>query len=96
MAIGSYELAKNALLGVIHKDCMNITYYSELCDCYIKLGVARKEIENYLAKTENPYNRIVVGLLYLKLGEKNSAKMIFDDFINEKYKTIIDSALSKK
>ena len=83
IAVGNYKLAKKALLGAIDKDCMNMTYYDALCDCYIKLGNDKKEIENYLQKPQNPYNRIVVGLLYLKTGHKTTPKLIFDDFINE-------------
>jgi len=83
ITVGNYHLAKKALLGAIDKDCMNMTYYDTLCECYVKLGVAKKEIENHIKKSENPYNRIIVGLLYLKTGHKTTAKLIFDDFINE-------------
>jgi len=91
MKMEMYNLAKKALLGAIQKDCMNITYYQALCDCYIKLGVAQEEIVNYTQKTENPYNKIVVGLLYLKLGKKDIAKTVFDNFINENPKMLITS-----
>ena len=73
---GNYDLA-------IDKDCINMTYYEALCDCIIQLKQHKKEIEKYLSDTTNPYNKIVVGLLYFKTGQKITAKLIFDDFVNE-------------
>lgn len=79
--LGDYKLAKNAVLGAIKKDCMHITYYELLVDCFIKLNVVESELQKYINDTSNPYNRIVVGLMYLKTGKKMQAKATFDDFI---------------
>ena len=82
MKINNYKLAQDALLGAISKDCMNLTYYDALVDTYIALGETKKELQNYISDNSNPYNRIVVGLIYLKTGKKTSAKVIFDEFIS--------------
>ena len=83
MVLGNYKLAKELILGAIDKDCINMTYYEALCDCIIQLKQHKKEIEKYLSDTKNPYNKIVAGLLYFKTGQKTTAKLIFDDFVNE-------------
>ena len=80
-ALGNYSASKNAVLGSIKKDCINITYYQLLVDCYIKLNIAEEELKNYIKQTDNPYNRIVVGLIYLKTNRKMQAKATFDDFV---------------
>ncbi len=88
MTLNQYQLAKNAILGAIKKDCMNITYYNALADCIIKLNQQDSEIEKYLKENKNPYNRIIVGLILLKTDKKLEAKFIFDEFIN-KYPDLI-------
>ena len=83
MTLNQYQLAKNAILGAIKKDCMNITYYNALADCIIKLNQQDIEIEKYLKEYKNPYNRIIVGLILQKIGKKQEAKFIFDEFVNK-------------
>lgn len=77
----NYSYAQKAILGAINKDCINITYYDFLVDCFIKLNTTEKELEKYLLDVTNPYNKIVVGLIYLKTDRKMQAKATFDDFI---------------
>ncbi|MBQ4646927.1 MAG: tetratricopeptide repeat protein [Candidatus Gastranaerophilales bacterium] len=79
--MGLYKQAQEAILGSIKKDCMNITYYDFLVDCIIKNGNIDKELNKYIKETTNPYNRIIVGLIYLKTGKKMQARATFDDFV---------------
>ena len=79
--MGNYSLAKNAILGAIKKDCINITYYGMLADCIVKLNEIDSELKKYISDTTNPYNRLIVGLIYLKTGKKMQAKATFDEFI---------------
>ena len=80
--LGQYNLAKSAVEGAIQKDCINMTYYQMLTDCIVKLGIVDAELKKYLNDTENPYNRIIVGLIYLKTNRKIEAKITFDDFVS--------------
>jgi len=89
MKLQNYALAKNAIIGAIEKDCINMTYYETFVDCCIKLGIAEKELNKALKENENPYNRIIAGLIYLKTNRKAAAKAIFDEFIVENPKMII-------
>lgn len=81
IAINNYKLAKFAIEGAIKKDCINMTYYDLLAQCVVKLGIEKQEIEKYKKDVENPYNRIIIGLIYLKIGKKIQSKTIFDDFV---------------
>ena len=79
--MNKYDYAKKAILGAISKDCINLTYYEALVDCYFALNTQKQEFEKHIKDETNPYNRIIAGLIYLKSGDKVTAKMIFDDFI---------------
>jgi len=79
--MGNFEFAKKAVLAAIDRDCINITYYEFLVDCFIKLNSTKLELEKYINDTSNPYNKIIVGLIYLKTDKKMQARATFDDFI---------------
>ncbi len=81
--LNNYYLAKNALLGAINKNYMNITYYDSLVDCFFKLNEEKSQLKRLVNDNSNPYNRIIIGLIYLKSGHKKEARTIFDEFINE-------------
>ena len=79
--LGDYKTAAEALDLAISRDCINLTYYKALVDCYKELGSLDIELKKYLSDNTNPYNRIVAGLIYLKKEQKLNAKVIFDEFI---------------
>ena len=81
LVMGDYALAKNAIEGAISKDCINMTYYEILAECIVKLKIDKSELKKFINDASNPYNRIVVGLIYLKKGKKMQARAIFDDFV---------------
>ncbi len=78
--LNNYEVAKYFIEEAIKKDCINMTYYEALVDCYIKLKVEEQELIKCLNDDINPYSRIIAGLIYLKTGQKLNAKIIFDEF----------------
>ena len=83
VVIGDYASAKKAIEGAIKKDCINMTYYEMLVDCLIKLQIEEQEIDKYIKDNKNPYNRIIVGLIYLKTDRTLQAKITFDDFVEQ-------------
>lgn len=95
MTLNRYDLAQNALLGVIKKDCMKITYYEALVDCFINLKTQQKELEKYSKDASNPYNKIIVGLIYLKTNNKRSAKIVFDEFVSSNPDMLISNDVRK-
>ena len=87
--LGAPDIAIKPLEGAISKNYTNLIYYETLADCYVKTNTAKKELNNYLKNAQNPYNKIMAGFIYLKMGEKTTALTIFDDFINEHPKMIV-------
>ena len=87
--LGAPSIAITPLKGAINKNYTNLIYYETLADCFVKTNTAKKELKNYLKNTKNPYNKIMAGFIYLKMGDKITARTIFDDFINEYPKMIV-------
>lgn len=87
--LGAPNIAIKPLKGAINKNYTNLIYYETLADCFVKTNTAKKELNKYLKDTSNPYNKIMAGFIYLKLGDKTTARTIFDDFINEHPKMIV-------
>ncbi len=89
MELKRYNLAKNAFNGAIEKDCINMTYYEAYAEACIKTKTHEAEIKKVMSDKENPYNRVIAGLIYYKTGKKGTAKAIFDEFVNKYPKMII-------
>ena len=87
--LGNYKQAQNLVEHAINKDCINMTYYETLVDCYIAQNIQEKKLTHHISDTKNPYNRIIAGLIYLKTNRKIDAKIIFDEFINNNPDMII-------
>ncbi len=87
--LGAPNIAIKPLKGAINKNYTNLIYYETLADCFVKTNTAKKELNKYLNDTTNPYNKIMAGFIYLKTGDKTTARTIFDDFINEHPKMIV-------
>lgn len=87
--LGAPDIAIKPLEGAISKNYTNLIYYETLADCYVKTNTAKKELNDYLKNAQNPYNKIMAGFIYLKMGDKITALTIFDDFINEHPKMIV-------
>ena len=87
----NYIRAQYLIEQAIKQDCINMTYYEALVDCYTAQNIAHKKLSIHLADTKNPYNRIIAGLIYLKTGQKIEAKVIFDEFISDNPDMIISN-----
>lgn len=83
MKMGRYKLAQRALIGAINKDTVNMIYYDALVDCFFALKTDEEELYKYAYDTSNPYNRIIIALIFLKRGQKDNAKAIFDEFVGD-------------
>ncbi len=87
--LGNYKKAQDFVEYAINKDCINMTYYNTLVDCYIAQNKQEEKLAKHLSDTKNPYNRIIAGLIYMKTNKKMEAKIIFDEFINDNPDMII-------
>ena len=70
--INNYKQAQYYIQEAIKKDCINMSYYSALVDCYIALNTQSHQLKKCLSDNKNPYNRIIAGLIYLKTGQKTA------------------------
>ena len=49
---------------------LDFKYYLNITDCYINMGIANDKI-NELRNSNNVYDKIQLGILYIKTGEKS-------------------------
>lgn len=91
--IGYYDLAKPYYEKAVSLCPLYFDYYLKLTNNYKKLGIVDKKIKEYQKKTYNPLNEVIIGLLYIQKGEKNTGVTILDDFINKEEKLIISKGV---
>ena len=79
MELGFAEQAQDCFERAIMLYGLNFEYYKNLADCYTRLGIAKQKLEEY-KKTDNPLNKIMIGLLYVNIGEKRAGMITLDSF----------------
>lgn len=79
MALGFAEQAQDCFERAIQLYGLNFEYYKNLAECYTMLGKAQQKINAYNA-SDNPLNKIMVGLLYVMSGNKRAGIIILDSF----------------
>lgn len=84
--------AQDSFENAIAQDCMNLTYYQNLVESFNVQKTLSKNLMKY-KKSKKPYDVVVVGLIYNKIGQKTTAKTIFDDFTVENPDLIISKSL---
>ena len=83
---------EQALIG----DCMNLVYYKNLVAAYEARGNMNSKVSYHLAqKDKNPYNAIVVGLIYLKQNKIGAAITILDNFCAQNPDLVITSDIKR-
>jgi len=73
---------------------LNFKYYINLVDCYINLGIAQTKIKE-LQASDNIYDRIKLGLLYIKTGEKRKGVNVLDEICVSEPDLLITPALKQ-
>lgn len=86
------QYAQMSFESAITQDCMNLSYYQNLVDSFYLQGTLSKNLAKY-KKSKKPFDKIIVGLIYEKLGKKSTARTLFDDFITENPDLIISKNL---
>ena len=100
-----YQINKNKLLPIwaqscfeqaLIGDCLNLTYYKNLVNAYEARGNLSSRASYHLSqKEENPYNAIIVGLIYLKQNKIGAAVTILDDFCSQNPDLVITSDIKR-
>lgn len=80
MLLGFATQAEDCFQRAIKLYGLNFEYYQNLADCYHALKQDSVKIKEYQAATDNPLNKIMLGLLYIKSGDKRAGIIILDAF----------------
>lgn len=79
MFIGYPDMARVCFEDAIKSYGLNFKYYINLAECYKELNITQSKIEEYKA-SDNSYDKIMLGLLYIKTGETRRGVIILDEF----------------
>ena len=90
--IGYPEMARVCFEDAIKLYGLNFKYYLNLTDCYNKLGIVKTRIKE-LSASENPYDKILVGLLYIQSGEVRKGVILLDELCAAEPDLVITSAI---
>ena len=90
--IGYPDMAKDCFENAIRLYGLNFKYYMNLTDCYINLGIANNKIAEF-EKSDNVFDRIQLGILYIKLGETRKGINILDEICANEPDLLITPAI---
>ena len=94
MYIGYPDLAKVCFEDALKLYGLNFQYYVDLVKCYQELNLAQIKIAEYKV-SENLYDRIMLGLLYIQTGETRRGIVILDDICSGEPDLLITPAIKQ-
>ncbi len=92
MFIGYPEMARVCFEDAVTLYGLNFKYYLNLMECYKALGITNSKIKEY-KNSENPYDKIKLGLLYIQSGSTRQGVITLDEFCNEEPDLVITPAV---
>lgn len=92
--IGYPDMARDCFENAIKLYGLNFKYYINLADCYINLGIAKSKISE-LKDSNNVYDKIQLGILYVKLGEKRKGINLLDEICASEPDLLITPAVKQ-
>lgn len=90
--IGYPDMARVCFEDAVKLYGLNFKYYQNLVECYKNLGIVNSKIKE-LSNTNNPYEKIQLGLLYIASGETRKGVIILDEICMEEPNLIITGAI---
>ena len=78
MYIGYPDMARVCFEDARKLYGLNFKYYLNLADCYSQLNIVNSKISEY-QKSESLYDKIMLGILYIKNGEKRRGILALDE-----------------
>ena len=94
MYMGYPALAQQPLEEALKAYGLNLQYYLNLADCYEKLGIVKQKI-NEFEKSTSVYDRIMLGILYIRTGELTRGIIALDDFCYNEPDLLITPAIKQ-
>ena len=79
MEIGYPDYAQEPYEDAISQYGLNLLYYQKLAKCYKALGLIPSKIQEY-SNTENPLDKVMLGVLYIENGDLKRGAIILDNF----------------
>lgn len=92
--IGYPDLAKDCFEDALKLYGLNLKYYINLVKCYISLGNVTSKIKEY-QQSENVYDRIKLGILYIETGEYRKGVNTLDEICVTEPDLLITPALKQ-
>lgn len=92
--IGYPDMARVCFEDAIKLYGLNFKYYQNLVECYKNLGITDAKIKE-LSLSKSPYDRIIIGLLYIESGETRKGVIILDEICMEEPNLIITRAIKQ-
>lgn len=90
--IGYPDLARECFEDAVKLYGLNLKYYMNLVQCYIKQGVVNTKIDEFRRSTD-VYDRIKLGILYIETNEPRKGVNILDELCVEEPDLLITPAL---
>lgn len=94
MAIGYPNMAQQPYEDAIKQYSLNLLYYQNLAKCYKALGKIPEKLIEY-SKTDNPLNKVMLGILYIENGDLKRGTIILDGFANSEPDLLITPAVKE-
>ena len=92
--IGYPDMARICFEDAIKLYGLNFKYYINLADCYERLNITKTKIKE-LESSSSIYDRILLGLLYIKTGNKSKGIIILDEICQTEPGLLITSAIKQ-
>lgn len=90
--IGYPDMARVCFEDAIKLYGLNFKYYQNLADCYKTLGITATKIKE-LSGSKNPYDKIMLGILYVETGEVRKGVILLDELCMEEPDLLITNAI---
>ena len=90
--IGYPDLARDCFENAVKLYGLNFKYYMNLVECYERLGIAQNKI-NEFKDSNNVYERIELGILYIKTGETRKGINVLDELCTQEPDLMITPAI---
>lgn len=90
--IGYPDMARTCFEDAIQLYGLNFKYYLNLAECYKMLGITKTKISE-LKNSNNPYDKILLGLLQIQNGETRKGVITLDDLCMQEPNLLITPAI---
>ena len=79
MIIGYPNLAEDCYVNALKLYGLNLQYYINLVKCYKQMGILNSRLKEIEIK-DNPYNKVLKGLMLIESGNKRDGVIMLDEF----------------